>query len=426
MLFLETKFMVSKIIRKEGTIEIHFADGRDPFYFRVKPDRVIFYREDSDTEIPFTNDIFIKTYGEGGYILNSRILNNIDISALTDDMVNTKYYMIPLTKEDSAVRSIKNKNRLKEYETILSKNYLIMCPENFEIGYERSADNNTSYIKIRAQKLTSDKCMDINITKSPLPSYVQVKYEEKNNRIEYKNSIINRLPVTDISYTPLVYIESYDIIADTSVDTEYLAECGEKDIDFKTAVEMITDELQRKKDMIDEIEEDFGMKSEKQVEAQEIKTEPSIPIPQLANKWMNWTQNVMMYIDNSDQVKVHQYGNWASIEFDFADPVQVLCKTIKTDIRMAESYALDLFNINQISMCYDFANDLYTFAIRDTLGQIINYSQLPYIPIENMDEEYADQIYITFANRCVIIDDRPYLDCNDEVLAYVNARSYLA
>ncbi len=424
MLFLDTNFMISEIVRKEGTIEIHFENGRE-FYFRVKPDKVIFYREDSDTETPFTNDIFIKTCDRAGYIMNSQISNNIDISLLTDDMIDAKYYMIPLTKNDSAVRSIKNKNRLKEYGSILSKNNLIMCPENFEITLYGGNDNNSDHIEILAQKLMSNMCMDISLFKSPLPSYVQIKYEVENNKVTYKDFIINRLPVTNISYKPLVYIGSYNIIADkTSFYTEKLVEYSKKGIDLDEAANMITKELDMKEDTLTKIEEDFDMKPEEQKKDEKKKS--VIQTPQLANRWMNWAKNVMMYIDDPDQVKIRQYGNWANIEFEFVNPVQVVCKTLKADFRVAESYALDLFYINQISMCYDFTNDLYTFAICDTLGRIINYNQLPYIPVDDMDEEYANQIYITFANRCVIIDDRPYLDSNDDVLAYVNARSYLA
>lgn len=425
MLFLDTNFMISEIVRKEGTIEIHFENGRE-FYFRVKPDKVIFYREDSDTETPFTNDIFIKTCDRAGYIMNSQISNNIDISLLTDDMIDAKYYMIPLTKNDSAVRSIKNKNRLKEYGSILSKNNLIMCPENFEITLYGGNDNNSDHIEILAQKLMSNMCMDISLFKSPLPSYVQIKYEVENNKVTYKDFIINRLPVPNISYKPLVYIGSYNIIADkTSFYTEKLVEYSEKGIDLNEAANMITEELDMKEDTLTKIEEDFDMKPEEQ--KKDEKKKPVIQIPQLVNKWVNWTKNVMIYVDDPKQVKLYECGNWAAIIFDFESPAQVLCNTIKSDIKVAESYALSMVDINRIAMCYDFSNQMYRFILRNTMGFKVDYNQLPYIPYQDIvDEEPVDEIYITFADHCIIIDKDPYLDSNNDILPYVNARSYIS
>lgn len=140
--------------------------------------------------------------------------------------------------------------------------------------------------------------------------------------------------------------------------------------------------------------------------------------------WLNWTKGVMMYVDKPKQIKIHALSNCSNIIFDFESPVQVICKTINFNIKKLESYALNMFDINRMALRYDFANKIYSFIFRTTMGYEINYNQLPFLP--NTKENVPEQIYITIANHCVIINDCPYLDNNNKVLSYINAREYLS
>lgn len=412
MLFLDTKFTIDKIIRKDGAIEFHFADGRTPLYFKVKPDQVIFCTEDSDRDVPFTDDIFVKTYDKGGHTLNSQLSNSPDMSLLTDDITHAKYYMIPLTKEDSAVRSIKNKNRLKEYESIISKNQLIMYPEDINMAIDPANKTNTN-ININLQfwkdGFFGASPMKISLRKSAFPSYNQVKSAVKYDMIVYTKHNCNRLPVENITYNVAVY----DSINNTLIDSNNAS----NDFPEETAIDMDAEKpIDNTTRALDIISNAIGRDSQS--------GKANIIMPQHSNMRYNWTKCVMLHVDKPSQLKIHELNNWSSIIFDFESPVEVFCKSIKTDIRKVESYALNVSDINRIGLCYNYANKIYEFILCTTMGQEINYNQLPFLPT-NRDEQ-IDQIYITIANRCVIINDSPYLDSNNKVLSYVNAIEYIS
>lgn len=408
MLFLDTNFKMSKIVRKEGVIELRFADDDvDSFYFKVIRDVVTFYREDPKTGTPFTNDIFIKGYYDNGkYTYNIQFSNGDDILSL-DDITGAKYYMIPLTKEDSAVRSTRNRDKIKEYESVISKNRLIMYPEDINMALDQSnkTNDNNTHLSFWKDGFFGSSPMKISLSESVFPSYNQVKYSTKYGMIAYTKHICNRLPVENIVYNVVVY----DSINSMLIGYEDIPEeCADMDagkpIDTNTSVDTFDDVI----DM------DFDDQSQ----------ETEIVIPHPSNMWLNWIKGVMMYVDKPKQIKIQVINNCSDIIFDFESPVQVICKTIKTNIKMLESYALNMFDINRMALRYDFNTKIYSFIFRTTMGYEINYNQLPFLP--NMKEDMPEQIYITIANRCVIIDDCPYLDCNNKVLSYIDAKEYLS
>ena len=410
MLFLDTKFAIDKIIRKEGVIEFHSEDGKIPFYFKVKPNIVIFCREDSDPEVPFTNDIFIKAcYNNGKYTFTIQFSNGDDTLSL-DGIADAKYYMIPLTKEDSAVRSIKNKNKIKEYESIISKNQLIMYPEdiNMAIDQANKANDNDIHLQFWKDGFFGTSPMKISLRKSVLPSYNRVKCSTKYGMIAYTKHNCNRLPVENITYNVAVYDSINNTLIDNNANNDFPEETA-IDMDAEKPVDNTTRAL-------DIISNAIGRDSQS--------CKANIIMPQHSNMRYNWTKSVMLHVDKPSQLKIHELNNWSSIIFDFESPVEVLCKTIITDIRKAESYALNVSDINRIGLCYNYANKTYAFILCTTMGQEINYNQLPFLPTTR--DEQIDQIYITIANRCVIINDSPYLDSDNKVLSYVNAIEYIS
>lgn len=406
MLFLDTNFKISKIVRKKGIIEFYSEYNENPFYFKVEPDKVILFCKDNDAGSSFTNDIFIKAYyNNGKYEFNVQFSDGDDILSL-DLMANSEYYMIPLTKEDSAVRSTKNRNKIKEYESFISKNRLIMCSEDINMAIDQSnkANDNDIHLSFWKDGFFGSSPMKISLRESVFPSYNQVKYSTKYGMIEYTKHICNRLPVENIVYNVSVYDSINDIlISYEDIPEEYDMNAG-KPIDPDTPVDTIDDV----------IDTDFDDQPQ----------EANIIIPHPSDMWLNWTKSVMMYVDKPKQIKIHALTNFSNIIFDFESPVQVICKTIKNNIKMLESYALNMFDINRMALRYDFGNEIYSFIFRTTTGYEIDYNQLPFLP--SMKEDMPEQIYITIANRCVIINDSPYLDNNNKVLSYINAREYLS
>lgn len=409
MLFLDTNFKISKIVRKKGIIEFYSEYDENPFYFKVEPDKVILFCKDNDAGSSFTNDIFIKAYyNNGKYTYISQLLDGDDTLSL-DPMANPEYYMIPLTKEDSAVRSTKNRNKIKEYESFISKNRLIMCPEDINMAIDQSnkANDNNIHLSFWKDGFFGSSPMKISLRESVFPSYNQVKYSTKYGMIEYTKHICNRLPVENIVYNVAVYDSINNIlISYEDIPEEYADMNAGKPIDPNTSVDTIDDV----------IDTDFDNQQQ----------ETEIVIPRPSNKWLNWTKGVMLYVDKPKQIKIQVLNNFSDIIFDFESPVQVICRAIKNEIKMLESYALNMFDINRIALRYDFGNKMYSFVFRTTMGCEINYNQLPYYPLPSEDGDILEQIYITIANRCVIIDDRPYLDNNNKVLLYINAREYLS
>lgn len=407
MLFLDTNFKMSKIVRKEGIIEFRSADGEIPFYFKVETDKVTLFCKDTGAEESFTNDIFIKAcYNNGKYTFNIQLSDGDDTLSL-DPMANPEYYMIPLTKEDSAVRSTKNRNKIKEYESFISKNRLIMYPEDINMAIDQSnkANDNNIHLSFWKDGFFGSSPMKISLRESVFPSYNQVKYSTKYGMIEYTKHICNRLPVENIVYNVAVYdsinniLISYEDIPEECIDMN-----ADKPINHDTPVDTIDDV----------IDTDFDDQPQ----------EANIIIPHPSDMWLNWTKSVMMYVDKPKQIKIHALTNFSNIIFDFESPVQVICKTIKNNIKMLESYALNMFDINRMALRYDFGNEIYSFIFSTTTGYEIDYNQLPFLP--SMKEDMHEQIYITIANRCVIINDSPYLDNNNKVLSYINAREYLS
>lgn len=407
MLFLDTKFKIGKIVRKKGIIEFHSTDGKIPFYFKVDPDKVTFCKgSNADSPFTFTKDIFVKT-DDGKHTFSVQLSNGDDTLTLTDDMATAKYYMIPLTKEDSAVRSTKNRDKIKEYESVISKSRLIMYPENINMSLDPvlEANDNNIHLMFWKNGFFGSSPMRVSLRESVFPSYNQVKYSTKYGMIEYTKHICNRLPVENIVYNVAVYDLKNDMITSYGDIPE---ECT--DIDASKPIEPNT--LAAAIDDI--IDTDFNNQPQ----------ETEIVIPRPSNKWLNWTKGVMLYVDKPKQIKIQALNKFSDIIFDFESPVQVICRTIKNEIKMLESYALNTFDINRIALRYDFGNKIYSFILRTTMGYEINYNQLPYLP--SMSPDQPEQIYITIANRCVIIDDCPYLDNNDKVLSYINAREYLS
>lgn len=407
MLFLDTNFKMSKIVRKEGIIEFRSADGEIPFYFKVETDKVTLFCKDTGAEESFTNDIFIKAYYDNGkYAFNIQLSDGDDTLSL-DPMANPEYYMIPLTKEDSKVSSTKNKNKIKEYESFISKNRLIMYPENINMAIDQSnkANDNNIHLSFWKDGFFGSSPMKISLRESVFPSYNQVKYSTKYGMIEYTKHICNRLPVENIVYNVSVYDSINNIlISYEDMPEEYADMNADKPINHDTPVDTIDDV----------IDTDFDDQPQ----------EANIIIPHSSDMWLNWTKGVMMYVDKPKQIKIHALTNFSNIIFDFESPVQVICKTIKNNIKMLESYALNMFDINRMVLRYDFGNEIYSFIFRTTIGYEIDYNQLPFLP--SMKEDMHEQIYITIANRCVIINDSPYLDNNNKVLSYINAREYLS
>lgn len=408
MLFLDTKFKMGKIVRKEGIIEFHSTDGKIPFYFKVDPDKVTFCKgSNADSPFTFTKDIFVKT-DDGKHTFSVQLSNGDDTLTLTDDMATAKYYMIPLTKEDSAIRSTKNRNKIKEYESFISKNRLIMYPENINMSLDSvsKAKDNNIHLMFWKDGFFGSSPMKISLRESVFPSYNQVKYSTKYGMIEYTKHICNRLPVENIVYNVAVYDSINNIlISYEDIPEEYADMNAGKPIDPNTSADTIDDV----------IDTDFDDQPQQ---------ESNIITPQPSDKWLNWTKGVMMYVDKPKQIKIHALTNFSNIIFEFESPVQVICKTIKTNITSLESYALNMFDINRIALRYDFGNEIYSFIFRTTMGYEIDYNQLPFLP--RMKEDMPEQIYITIANHCVIIDDCPYLDSNNKVLSYINAKEYLS
>lgn len=407
MLFLDTNFKMSKIVRKEGIIEFRSADGEIPFYFKVETDKVTLFCKDTGAEESFTNDIFIKVcYNNSKYAFNILLSDGDDTLSL-DPMANPEYYMIPLTKEDSEVRSTKNRNKIKEYESFISKNRLIMYPENINMAIDQSnkANDNNIHLSFWKDGFFGSSPMKISLRESVFPSYNQVKYSTKYGMIEYTKHICNRLPVENIVYNVSVYdsinniLISYEDMPEECTDMN-----ADKPINPDTPVDTVDDV----------IDTDFDDQPQ----------EANIIIPHPSDMWLNWIKGVMMYVDKPKQIKIQVLNSFSDVIFDFESPVQVICKTIKTNITSLESYALNMFDINRMALRYDFGNKIYSFIFRTTMGYEINYNQLPFLP--SMKEDMPEQIYITIANRCVIINDCPYVDSNNKVLSYINAREYLS
>lgn len=409
MLFLDTKFKMGKIVRKEGIIEFHSTDGKIPFYFKVDPDKVTFCKgSNADSPFTFTKDIFVKI-DDGKHTFSIQLSNGDDTLTLTDDMATAKYYMIPLTKEDSAVRSTKNRDKIKEYESVISKNRLIMYPEdiNMDLDLSNKAEDNNIHLSFWKDEFFGSGPMKISLRESVFPSYNRVKYSTKYGMIAYTKHICNRLPAENIVYNVAVYDSLNNMLA---VYADIPEECADMDADKPIEPNILADAID------DVIDTDFDNQPQ----------ETEIVIPRPSNRWINWMTGVMMYVDKPKQIKIQVLNNFSNIIFDFESPVQVICRAIKNEIKMLESYALNTFDINRIALRYDFDNKMYSFVFRTTMGYEINYNQLPYYPLPSKEGDILEQIYITIANRCVIIDDRPYLDNNNKVLSYINAREYLS
>lgn len=404
MLFLSTEINMETIQRKDYKVFVKTPVSDEPLTFKVTPGpgsqvTLIGGKEELHVNV----DIFVLLVN-GEVVAYSPEPSNPQVD-IENEIKQNKFYMIPLIKEDSAVRSTFNKKRLEKYKDILDPFNLIFIPEDVDVREDLDTDDDEKdIISMELFKVEdmSDNGLKTTISKSPFPTYIQLSTRTlADGTIQYLKRTTARLPEIGKTYIPIIY-DPDTKRTELASQRFYLTKLSEKE---------------SSKDIMDGIEEDFFDDPEAvTAERDEEPTAPDvyIPMPKYTDRTIpDWTQNVNLHV-NINAAKLRPVYTKSCVKFTPALPEDtdytVFCSSIIPDIRKAESYAAVLNNVMRFEVEYNFRDRSYMFDFYDHNGSVIRYN---FFPVKD------SQVYIAIFDGVIIIDSYPYRDSKSNPIPYV-------